>query len=323
MRIDYSEFYPLLERSPLASWAEMLPARIADGLRYERYGNLPKWEEALAKLPAVNAYPSMPPSRVELKSEVRVDGPEIEGMEDLLKAFHPWRKGPYHIHGVHIDTEWRSDWKWDRVLPYIEPLEGRTVLDVGCGNGYHCWRTAGAGARLVIGIDPSPLFVCQFFAMRQFIRDPRVWVLPLGIEDLPDAQGAFDTVLSMGVLYHRKSPTGHIRQLKSFLRPGGELVIETLVVDGPEGYVLHPADRYAKMRNVWNIPSIATLEKWLKECGLTKVRVVDECVTTTKEQRSTEWMIFESLSDFLDPSDPGRTVEGHPAPARAVVLART
>ena len=217
MKIDYSEFYRLLAGTPLEPWIELLPERIAHGLRYERHGLLSKWEDELAKLPKLDT------TSIELKDEVRVEGELFQGLEDQLKSFHPWRKGPYHIHGVDIDTEWRSDWKWDRVLPHLQPLEGRTVLDVGCGNGYHCWRMVGEGAKLVVGIDPSPMFVCQFFAMKHFIQNPRAWVLPLGIEHVPDTPGAFDTVFSMGVLYHRKSPLEHLEQLKSFLKPGGEL----------------------------------------------------------------------------------------------------
>ena len=334
MKIDYSEFYGLLKGTDLEPWIGLLPERIAHGLRYERHGKLPEWEETLARLPPVEATPSplsphtqrdggVASTKVGLKREVRVEGEPIEGLEALLKQLHPWRKGPYRVHGVHIDTEWRSDWKWDRVVPHIQPLEGRTILDVGCGNGYHCWRMAGEGAKLVVGVDPSPLFICQFFAMKNFIRDPRAWVLPLGIEDVPETPGAFDTVFSMGVLYHRKSPVEHIEQLKSFLKPGGELVIETLVADGPEGYSLIPHGRYAKMRNVWFIPSVPTLELWMKRCGLRNVRTVDVNTTSIEEQRSTDWMTFESLPTFLDPDDPTQTVEGHPAPKRAVVIATT
>jgi len=315
MKIDYSEFYALLKGTKLEPWIAQLPERIAHGLRPERHGHMPEWEAILSQLPSLHA------SSVELKDEVQVSGETDPKLEELLRAFHPWRKGPYHIHGVHIDTEWRSDWKWDRVRPHIQPLDGRTVLDVGCGNGYHCWRMAGEGAKLVVGVDPSPLFICQFFAIRHFIGDPRAWVLPLGIEDVPEAPDVFDTVLSMGVLYHRKDPVEHIHDLARFLRPGGELVIETLVVDGPEGHMLVPEGRYAKMRNVWAIPSVPTLESWMQTAGLNDIRTVDVTVTSVQEQHPTEWMTFESLPDFLDPADPAKTVEGHPAPRRAVVLA--
>jgi tRNA (mo5U34)-methyltransferase len=315
MKIDYAECYELLKETPLDHWINLLPERIANNLRYERHGNLPKWEEVLQQLPQFSI------STVELKDEIRITTPDLIDVESSLKQLHPWRKGPYHIGYTHLNTEWRSDWKWDRVVQHLSPLEDRTILDVGCGNGYHCWRMAGEGAKLVIGIDPSPLFICQFFAMKNFIKDNRAWVLPLGIEEVPETTGAFDTVFSMGVLYHRKSPVDHIEQLKSLLKPGGELVIETLIVDGPEGYSLIPEARYGKMRNVWFIPSTATLVRWMKRCGLKNVRVVDESVTSTEEQRRTDWMTFESLSDYLDPADASKTIEGYPAPKRAVVIA--
>jgi len=315
VKIDYSELCQLLAGTSLEAWTVQLPERIAHGLRPERHGLMPQWEEALARLPTPGN------SLVELKGEVRVEGGGFQGLEELLKAFHPWRKGPYHIHGTHIDTEWHSDWKWERVRPHLQSLGGRTILDVGCGNGYHCWRMVGEGAKLAVGIDPSPLFVCQFFAMKNFIQNSRAWVLPLGIEELPKAPGAFDTVFSMGILYHRRSPIGHLLDLKAFLRPGGELALETLVADGPEGWALVPEGRYAKMRNTWFIPSVQTLELWMRRCGFKNIRTVDVCTTSIHEQRSTEWMTFESLPDFLDPTDPSKTIEGHPAPKRAVVLA--
>lgn len=215
----------------------------------------------------------------------------------------PWRKGPYSLYGINIDTEWRSDWKWERVLPHLSDLTGRTILDVGCGSGYHMWRMIGAGAHLAVGIDPTQLFLCQFEAVRKLLgNDQRAHLLPLGIEQLP-ALEAFDTVFSMGVLYHRRSPLDHLWQLKDQLAPGGELVLETLVVEGDENTVLVPGDRYAQMRNVYFIPSAAALKMWLEKCGFIDVRIVDACVTSTEEQRRTEWMTTESLADFLDPQD--------------------
>ncbi len=60
----------------------------------------------------------------------------------------------------------------------------------------------------------------------------------------------------------------------------------------------------------------------MRRAGFTDVRCVDVSHTTVEEQRSTEWMRFQSLGDFLDPSDPTRTVEGLPAPMRAVIVGR-
>ena len=131
----------------------------------------------------------------------------------------------------------------------------------------------------------------------------------------------FDTVFSMGVLYHRRSPLDHLEQLRSQLRKGGELVLETLIVDGPINHVLVPPNRYAMMNNVWFIPSVPTLNVWLKKIGFHKIRCVDVTKTSTQEQRTTNWMPYNSLSDFLDPTNRNKTIEGHPAPTRATFIA--
>ena len=244
-----------------------------------------------------------------------------QALQASLQALHPWRKGPYELFGVRIDTEWRSDWKWRRVAPHLD-LAGQRVLDIGCGNGYHCWRMAGEGASLVLGIDPNWLFMHQFAAIRHFVGDDwPAWLLPLGVDQLPTDQLAFDSVFSMGVFYHRRSPIDHLLQLKSFLKPGGELVLETLVIDGGEGVVLLPADRYAQMRNVWFLPSPPTLVRWMERAGFGDVRLANLNRTSVEEQHSTAWMQFDSLPDFLDPDDHTRTVEGYPSPLRAVFIA--
>ncbi|MBD8512457.1 tRNA 5-methoxyuridine(34)/uridine 5-oxyacetic acid(34) synthase CmoB [Photobacterium sp. CAU 1568] len=318
---SFSEFYRLLANDEqLRPWLNILPQQLSDW-ETAQHGDMARWVRALKKFPADK------PDFIDLKTQVSVmnevpvaDG-EQKRLESLLRLLHPWRKGPYHIHGIHIDTEWRSDWKWDRVLPHISPLKHRKVLDVGCGNGYHMWRMLGEGAALTVGIDPSNLFLIQFEAIRRLMgQDERAYLLPLGIEQLPELK-AFDTIFSMGVLYHRHSPLDHLLQLKNQLRKGGELVLETLVIEGDENAVLVPGHRYAQMHNVYFFPSAKALKVWLEKSGFVDVRIVDESVTTTDEQRSTNWMTNNSLPEYLDPQDPSKTIEGYPAPRRAVLVA--
>lgn len=309
----YDPLYRHLAELGLDTWSEQLrvtlPERLAE------------------RLSAVGSLPELSPSVIELKDEVAIgsgaDLGECDRAELIaqLQGFHPWRKGPYRFFGIDIDTEWRSDWKWERVVPHIQPLAGRRVLDVGCGNGYHGWRMRGAGAEFVLGIEPFLLSVQQFLVMQRYLRDPQHHVIPVGIEEVPQDIACFDSVFSMGVLYHRRSPLDHLYQLKGCLRPGGELILETLIVEGDRETAFVPQGRYAKMRNVWFLPSVAALTLWLERCGFTDVACVDTNRTSVEEQRSTEWMRFESLKDFLDPEDAEKTIEGHPAPVRAVFTA--
>jgi tRNA (mo5U34)-methyltransferase len=320
---DYSGLLASRYPSELRPWLDALPDQLAVELNTKRHGEWDSWRGLLSALPQlVPCSPSFDADIVSVAAALSVDAEQRDEIEALLRQLHPWRKGPYNIHGVSIDTEWRSDIKWRRLCGAIQPLTGKTVLDVGCGNGYHVWRMLGAGAGLVIGIDPTLLSVVQFYAVKHFMGQHwPVHVLPLGIEQVPADLAAFDTVFSMGILYHRRSPLDHLLELRGLLKPGGELVLETLVIEGEEGQTLLPENRYAQMRNVWFIPSPATLIVWLKRCGFRSVRLIDVSPTTPEEQRTTDWMRFQSLPDFLDPDNPQKTCEGYPAPRRAVFLA--
>ena len=319
--IDYSELYKDLENSDASEWLETLADSVERAFNSPRHGELDKWLAMLDNLPEIK------PSSIDLKSQVRIgemddcDENARELLEQDLRMLMPWRKGPLSMFGLEINTEWHSDWKWDRVQPHIKSLKGKHVLDIGCGNGYYALRSYGQGADLVVGVDPGQKYIMQFYAIKKYLGDIPVHLLPLGIEDIPPSLKAFDTVFSMGILYHRRSPLDHLYELRDCLRPGGELVLETLVIEGDVNSVLLPTDRYQQMRNVWFLPSCDALVLWMQRCGFKNVRVVDVTRTSTDEQRATDWMTFDSLEKFLDPSDPTKTIEGYPGPMRAVILA--
>lgn len=317
-RLGLDALQQQLAGTPLQDWTFELPGQL-DAKLAIGHGDLERWYAAVEALPPLTA------ERIELRNELRLSGACNEttraALKSALQGLIPWRKGPFHLFDVHIDTEWRSDWKWSRVAPHLE-LTGKRVLDVGCGNGYYMWRMLGAGAEAVVGVDPNWLFLNQFLAVKNYLPESPAWHLPLALEELPARLEGFDTVFSMGVLYHRRSPIDHLLDLKDKLLRGGELVLETLVVEGDAQQVLVPEDRYAMMRNVWFLPSVPALELWLRRAGFVDVRCVDVSTTSVEEQRATDWMRFQSLPEFLDPADHSRTLEGLPAPTRAVLLAR-
>lgn len=323
MNIPHLESADLADTS-LQPWSEALVGLHRQAwAQCRRHGDEPRWRQALESLPEIV------PQSVDLNADcIRIGrAEEIEParqqqLKTALAAFHPWRKGPFSLFGITIDCEWRSDWKWQRLQHAIAPLAGRIVLDIGCGSGYHGWRMLGAGAARVIGVEPTVVYAMQYRVMQHFIRNPAFIFLPAAMESLPAPMPAFDTVFSMGLLYHRRSPIDHLLGLKDLLRPGGELVLETLIIEEGGSNCLIPEDRYARMRNVWFIPSVPLLRRWLERSGFVHVRLIDVSPTTPEEQRRTEWMRFESLSDFLDPANPKRTIEGYPAPVRAILLAQ-
>lgn len=314
------------EKQPFLKWGEVIEQQLHDFYVATPHGDMQRWLDAFLQLPELNNVTcELNKSAVEFQSdEITVE--QNQQALAALQGLMPWRKGPFQFFDTHINTEWRSDWKWDRIEPHLAPLHGRTILDVGCGSGYHMWRMLGAGAKRVVGVDPSKLFFWQFEAAKKYVNATQdvnapVHLLPFKMEDVPTNLRAFDTVFSMGVLYHRKSPLDHLTELQQALRPGGEVVLETLVIEGEEGQVLVPDDRYAMMRNVWFLPSAKTLCQWMRRLGFKNVRIVEQNYTTLEEQRTTDWMGYNSLKDFLDPDDASKTAEGHPAPLRATIIA--
>jgi len=291
---------------------------IADHANWmQRHGKHDAWQTQVDGLPEVDAGWSIENGRLIAGSAPA----DPQALIKQLKGLIPWRKGPLTLGGVAIDTEWRSDWKWARIAPHVD-LSGEQVLDVGAGNGCFGWAMLDAGAASVIGCDPTQLFIHQHKAISHFAGPAPNVLLASTLEELHPALNDFDTVCSFGVLYHRRDHLDHLHRLAQRLKPDGRLILETLILPGDSDEQLDAPPRYANMRNVHALPTMARLLKWMDDAGYGDCRCVDVTATTIEEQRCTEWMPFHSLKDALDPADPTRTIEGLPAPLRAVVIAR-
>ncbi|MFN2334040.1 MAG: tRNA 5-methoxyuridine(34)/uridine 5-oxyacetic acid(34) synthase CmoB [Wenzhouxiangellaceae bacterium] len=295
--------------------AALLKGECARAVAPGRHGDLAAWRAALDALPeAITGW--------RIESGVLVAGRPVADRRALaltLKKLLPWRKGPLRLGGVAIDTEWRSDWKWDRVGLNLT-LAGQRVLDIGAGNGYFGWRMLADGAAGVVGCDPTLVFYMQYRAIEHFAGQSNHLLLPLKFEQIP-ARADFDTVFSMGVLYHRRDPVEHLERIAAHLKPGGRLLLETLVIADDSDHVLALPGRYANMRNVHPLPTVRRLCRWLRQAGYRDVELIDQTVTGCDEQRATEWMPRYSLADALS-ADGSRTIEGHPPPVRAAVIAQ-
>ncbi|MFT5395830.1 MAG: tRNA (mo5U34)-methyltransferase [Gammaproteobacteria bacterium] len=320
--MDYSNLLETLNENSMDEWSSFLGTQLIEYYSSINHGDYPRWKTAVENLPLISDV------SVNLNSGSVIVGLESECtneqqsvIREQLKNLMPWRKGPFNLFGIDIDSEWRSNLKWNRLKDQIKPLDNKMVLDIGCGNGYYGWRMLGENAKYVVGMDPTLLFIMQFSAIKKYLPDANIDIIPLGVQTLPNMQLNFDTVFSMGVIYHRRDSAEHMTQLMDCLKSGGELVLETLVIGSDEPEALNPDGRYSKMRNVWSIPSNSLLTQWAEDVGFINTRIVDVTKTTSEEQRQTDWMSYESLSDFLDKEDSNKTVEGHPAPTRAILIA--
>lgn len=293
----------------------------------------------------------------------------IEMIESLAWDLRSWRKGPFFLEDLHIDSEWQSFVKWDLLLPYAQNLlENAIVGDIGCNNGFYLFAMGVHKARKLVGFDPSALFFCQFCFINHFLDLPIEYEI-LGVQDLDEylksenalkshntnahssrssatRSAKFDVLFCLGVLYHRSDVFATLKSLANALDSGGVAFVDTLVIDDfafdmrdeilaslPQEarlalsekldrlakmeFVLSPKKSYAKMRNVFFIPSVRAFEGWAYRCGFGDVELLAIVPTTTDEQRKTKWITSLSLESFLDENDSTRTSEGYPAPKRA------
>jgi tRNA (mo5U34)-methyltransferase len=250
-----------------------------------------------------------------------ISPPQQEQVRDQLRAFMPWRKGPFSVFGIEIDAEWRSEKKWNRIATSLPDLEGKVIADIGCNNGYYMFRMAAARPKLVLGFEPSVQHYYCFKALNAMAGLRCLQIDLLGVEHLSLFPNCFDVIFVMGIIYHRPSPVDTLRNLLQALKPGGTLILETQAIPGETDIALFPERTYAKAPGVYFIPTASCLNNWLRKAGFVELQTLSNIPMSSLEQRRTDWMVFESYQDFVDPVDPTRTIEGYPAPLRVAVKA--
>ncbi|MEA1879418.1 MAG: tRNA 5-methoxyuridine(34)/uridine 5-oxyacetic acid(34) synthase CmoB [Campylobacterota bacterium] len=238
---------------------------------------------------------------------------------DIAKSMMPWRKGPFQIAHTFIDSEWQSQIKYNMLEAHFD-LKDKVVGDIGCNNGYYLFRMLTHEPKKLIGFDPSAMYYSQFQFINHFIKSDITYEL-LGVEHVEYYEHKFDVLFCLGVLYHRSDPVLMLKSLYKGLHKGGELILDTFMIDGEEEMCLTPKDRYSKIPNIYFVPTVPALMNWCRRAGFENIEVLETVVTDETEQRKTEWIEGQSLEDFLDPHDNTKTIEGYPAPKRVYIKA--
>lgn len=325
MNIDwYKPLIHSLENSSDLVWVNKFSSYLENILNNPKHGHFPQWNKAYEDILENRSHHyNFSRDVIEIGHADELDSNEKDQLHHCLTELIPWRKGPFNFFGTPLDAEWRSDFKWSRILPLLPELKNKKILDVGCGNGYYMLRMLGAGASQVIGVDPNLLYLSQFYSIKKLLKNSiDAHLLPIPFEDLPVEFNFFDCVFSMGVLYHRRDPLEHLQCLYQHTKPWGHVLLETLIIDADDIQEIIPKDRYAGMRNVWSIPSAPLVIQWLEQSGFRNCKLLDQDKTSLTEQRSTQWMPNHSLANFLDSHDADKTIEGYPAPLRAIFSAQ-
>ena len=285
-------------------------------------GNTYDFNEALKNLPRIKpSIIDLDDRKIVIGKESDINHGDFEKIKETLHELCPWRKGPFDFFGIDIDTEWQSWMKWDRIKDHLGDIKDKRILDIGSSNGYYMFRLAAEDPLMVLGVEPQHSFYFQYLALQKYLNLENVYCLPIRFDTLPIMEEYFDLIFCMGILYHRKSPVEMLQEMHKLMRKGGNLIVENLVLESNKGLCLFPETRYAKMRNVFFIPDLKCMQSWLERAGFSNIKCIDVSKTTIEEQRQTNWIQTESLADFFDPKDHNKTIEGYPAPVRAIFTA--
>jgi len=257
---------------------------------------------------------------INIESKEKLSNDDFELLETSAKALIPWRKGPFNLCGLKIDSEWQSNLKYNMLRPYFN-LKDKLVADVGCNNGYYMFRMLEDKPKSLVGFDPSAIFKTQFDFVNHFIKSDIKYEL-LGVEHLEYYETKFDMIFMLGVLYHRADPIGSLKSLNRALNKDGEIIVDSFMIDGEDEVCLVPHDRYAMIPNIYFIPTVNCFKNWLNRAGFKDIEVLETTTTDDKEQRVTPWTFGMSLDDFRDPNNPTKTIEGYPAPKRVYLKAK-
>lgn len=315
---DYLSHMPAADHEAIRK----LSQKMRDRLFQDKKGFLRFREPAESLTGIVARHCDFTGDAVEIGLASELSDAERRKVSEVMRQFMPWRKGPFRVFGIDIDAEWRSERKWNRVVPALPELAGKVIADIGCSNGYYMFRMAAHEPRSVLGFEPYLQHYFAFQALNGMAAQENLHVEPFGVEDITLFPNSFDVIFLMGIIYHRISPVEMLREIKLALRKGGTLIIESQAIPGEEPIALFPEKTYAKVPGTFFVPTATCLANWLKRVGFSQVTVFDAHPMSDKEQRKTEWMTFESYTDFIDPENPARTIEGYPAPIRVYVKAQ-
>ncbi|EAI1457017.1 TPA: tRNA 5-methoxyuridine(34)/uridine 5-oxyacetic acid(34) synthase CmoB [Campylobacter jejuni] len=236
----------------------------------------------------------------------------------IAKELKPWRKGPFKIDDLFIDTEWQSFIKFNILKPFMNEISQKCVADIGCNNGYYMFKMLEFNPAKLIGFDPSIKYRLQFELINALAKTPIKYEL-LGVEDLPNYGLKFDVIFCLGVIYHRSDPIKMLKDLKAGLNKNGVVFLDTMYIEDEREIALVPNKTYSKIPNIYFVPSINALKNWCKRAGFKEFEVLATKKTDENEQRKTEWIDSFSLENFLDPKDKNLTIEGYEAPKRVYI----
>lgn len=143
-------------------------------------------------------------------------------------------------------------------------LHDRQVLDVGCWSGGDLLVLAGLGGQVTC-VEEHPIAARAARRLAELLGLDAPVIEASLYQDRPGWAGKFDYVYCSGVIYHVTDPLLFLRILFAYLKPGGEVFLETKATTG-EGSVCGYSGTMEKGWN-WYAPNETALGRWMVDAG--------------------------------------------------------
>jgi ubiquinone/menaquinone biosynthesis C-methylase UbiE len=134
---------------------------------------------------------------------------------DDLNFFSEYEKMPRSVNGLEGAGEWHI------LKALIPELRNKSVLDLGCGFGWHCRYASEQQASSVIGVDISEKMLQR---AREKTDDPFISYINMPIEDINFSESQFDVVISSLAFHYIKSFETICKKVYDYLKPGGSFI---------------------------------------------------------------------------------------------------
>lgn len=108
--------------------------------------------------------------------------------------------------------------EWHQLKPLFPPLQGKAVLDLGCGYGWHCAFASEQGAEKILGIDLSERMIAE--AKKRNSR-ANISYRICGIDDYEYPENTWDVVISNLALHYIEDLEWVFQNVNKTLKPGG------------------------------------------------------------------------------------------------------
>lgn len=135
-----------------------------------------------------------------------------ENKYDDPKFFEKYSQMSRSIEGLNAAGEWAT------LKTLLPDFQGKTLLDLGCGYGWHCIYAAEQGAEKIVGVDLSEKML---ETARAKTTDNRISYQRCAMEDIEFEPESFDIVLSSLALHYVENFEAIVRKVHTILKPGG------------------------------------------------------------------------------------------------------